>query len=500
MATSTLEFLILAKDQASAAFEKVGGAVEKSASKVDKLKSVVPIASAAAGAALVGMATAGVDSAMKLQDTTAAAGVVFGGSMDKIIAQADGAAKTLGMNKQQVIDAANTFGTYGKAAGLSGDALAGFSTKMTGLAGDMASFKGTSPEQAIEAIGAALRGETEPIRAYGVLLDDASMRNEALAMGLTKTTTQVLTPQQKVLAAQSLILKQTSDAQGDFARTADSAANSQKAMQAEATNASTKFGTMLLPAFTAVTQAGTKILSWLSDTPGAMQGVSIALGVMALAWVGMTVAASPWLLIGAAIAAVIAGVILAVKNWGAISSWFSGVWNGALNAVKGWFSGAADWISDKWNGLIGWFKKVPGYIGDAIKGVTDFITAPFRQAFNALASLWNRSIGGLSFTVPDWVPGIGGKGITLPNLPMLATGGYIQQGGLAIVGERGPEIVNLPTGSKVNANGSMLRLHPDDIAALASAVLSGAAVMSSATLAGAQRSADNSRTIQARVH
>lgn len=90
-----------------------------------------------------------VQSYAQLEDASAAAATIFGDSMGQITAQADGAARTLGMSKSQVIDAANTFGTYGKAAGLAGDDLAGFSTGMTQLAGDMASFRGTSPEQAI---------------------------------------------------------------------------------------------------------------------------------------------------------------------------------------------------------------------------------------------------------------------------------------------------------------------------------------------------------------
>ncbi|AOT24046.1 tape measure protein [Arthrobacter phage Suppi] len=197
-------------------------------------------------------ATDSVASFSELEDSTAAAGVVFGDSMNMIIDQSKTAGSTLGLSSQQVINAANTFGTYGKAAGLTGNDLAGFSTKLTGLAGDMASFKGTSTEQAIEAVGAALRGETEPIRAYGVMLDDASLKDEAMRQGLITTTKDALTPQQKVLAAQALIFKQTADAQGDFARTSTSTANVAKTLSAESENLSAKIGGFLAPTFTAV--------------------------------------------------------------------------------------------------------------------------------------------------------------------------------------------------------------------------------------------------------
>lgn len=211
---------------------------------------VAGIAAAAGLAAVSNAARQAVDTYSQLQDATGAASVVFGENMSAITDQAANAGETLGMTQAQVIDAANVFGTYGKAAGLSGKELAGFSTEMTALAGDMASFKGTSPEVAIESIGAALRGESEPIRQFGVMLDDASLKDEALRQGLISTTKDALTPQQKSLAAHALILQQTADAQGDFARTADSAANVQKRLQAATTNLVAQVGGLLEPAFT----------------------------------------------------------------------------------------------------------------------------------------------------------------------------------------------------------------------------------------------------------
>jgi len=227
--------------------KRMGGGIAGS------LKAAVGPAIAAIGVAKTfSFAKDAVASFSELEDSSAAASVVFGQNMGQIIAQSKTASQTMGLSEQQVISAANTFGTYGKAAGLGGKELANFATEQTKLAADMASFKGTSPEQAIEAIGAALRGETEPIRAYGVMLDDASMRQEALKMGLISTTKDALTPQQKTLAAQSLILKQTTDAQGDFARTSESTANVAKTLAAEQENLAAKTGTVLAPAFTAV--------------------------------------------------------------------------------------------------------------------------------------------------------------------------------------------------------------------------------------------------------
>jgi hypothetical protein len=80
-----------------------------------------------------------------------------------------------------------------------------------------------------------------------VLLDDASLRQAALELGIISTTKNALTPQQKVLAAQALIYKQTSTAQGDFERTSDGLANKTRILTAQLENAKVTIGEALLP-------------------------------------------------------------------------------------------------------------------------------------------------------------------------------------------------------------------------------------------------------------
>jgi hypothetical protein len=111
-----------------------------------------------------------------------------------------------------------------------------------------------------------LRGEAEPLRRFGVLLDDASLRAAALELGIVSTTKNALTPQQKVLAAQALIYKQTGDAQGDFLRTSDGLANSQRILTAQIENVKTSIGTALLPVATELFQfIGSKLIPILTN-------------------------------------------------------------------------------------------------------------------------------------------------------------------------------------------------------------------------------------------
>lgn len=313
----SLTFRLFGVDvSASKVFRRVGDEGAKAGEKVHRdFGKRIAAGAALAGGGLAIMAKDAVDAASELSETSSKVGVLFGTQANAVNAFAEQAAAKFGQSKQEALDAAATFATFGKGAGLSGQGLVDFSTKLDGLASDMASFSNTTPTQAIEAIGAALRGETEPIRAYGVMLDDASVKAKALSMGLVKAnvdqtkmaaaqvkikvtqqaltkaikehgatsleaqqkqaalgvaqaqlgkivngTTPELTQQQKVLARQALIFDQTKAAQGDFARTSGGLANQQRIMKAEFANASAELGNALLPVMTQLAHFATGTL------------------------------------------------------------------------------------------------------------------------------------------------------------------------------------------------------------------------------------------------
>jgi hypothetical protein len=147
----------------------------------------------------------------------------------------------LGLTQTEALKAASTFATFGKASGLVGQDLSKFSTGATKLSSDLASFYNTNADEAITAIGAALRGEAEPIRKFGVLLNDSTIKAKAMEMGLYDGTG-ALDLQAKSLAVYEVILDQTKDAQGDFARTSDGLAGQQKILTAQLENLKTTMG------------------------------------------------------------------------------------------------------------------------------------------------------------------------------------------------------------------------------------------------------------------
>ena len=234
---------------------------------------------AVVGAAIGGVVTAvgamafkAVQAASDLNEAISKTNVIFGAISVEIQSFAREAARSFGISETAALQAASTFATFGKAAGLAGKDLATFSTDFVGLAADLASFNNTSVDQAINALGAALRGESEPLRQYGVLLNDATLKAAAAELGIYRGSG-ALTQQAKVLAAQKVIYEQTTDAQGDFARTSDGLANQQRILAATFENVKTNLGQALLPVFQS-------FIRWVNEnvTP-AIERIADAFGV-----------------------------------------------------------------------------------------------------------------------------------------------------------------------------------------------------------------------------
>jgi hypothetical protein len=266
--------------------EKFGDAAGKAAGGRFKSKfgslakdAFAPVAGFVAGAAIVSVFKDAISGASDLAESGSKISVIFGDASDQVKDFASQGAKALGQTRLEVLNAAGTFGTFGKAAGLSGDELSDFSTKLVGLSTDMASFFNADVSTAIEAIGSGLRGEAEPLRQFGVLLDDATLRQEALKLGLIKTTKDALTPQQKVLASYQVILEQTKDAQGDFARTSGGLANQQRILNAQWSEMKTELGSKLLPVVTKVVTAfNDGVLPAIGATGGVVVDAAHAFG------------------------------------------------------------------------------------------------------------------------------------------------------------------------------------------------------------------------------
>ena len=197
---------------------------------------------------------------------------------------------------------------------------------------------------------------------------------------------------------------------------------------------------------------------------------------------------SPITLVILAIAALIGIIYLLIKNWDEVKEaaskcwdWIVQKWQGAcewfrttvLEPLKKWWNdlwgGIKTWASEAWEGIKGIWNACVGWFNDTIinpvktafselwNGIKEFLSNPlegikgmFKNAFNWIIDKMNWVIDGLNkFQVPDWVPLLGGKGVNIPRIPRLWKGTNFTIGGPTLVGEQGPELVNMPRGASV---------------------------------------------------
>lgn len=169
-------------------------------------------------------------------------------------------------------------------------------------------------------------------------------------------------------------------------------------------------------AFSGVTDLATLALKGNTIGSIASKTASIASAAATKVWAG-----TQWLLNAAldanpigitviAIAALVGVIVLIATK----TDWFQKAWRASWK----WIKSAA---SDTWD----FIKQIPGWIGTAFAKVAGFISAPYRYAFNLIADAWNNTIGRLHFTLPSWIPGIGGDSISVPNLPHFHSGGTV---------------------------------------------------------------------------
>lgn len=223
-------------------------AAEKAFGGLSKSTMIAGAAIAGATVAVGAFAYKSIQKASDFNEAISKNAVVFGAISKEVENFAQTANRALGISETAALSAAGNFAIFGKSAGLAGKELSDFSIEFVKLSADLASFSNTKVDDAIMAIGSALRGEAEPLRKYGVLLNDASLKAAAVELGIYSGN-KALTAQQKVLAAQKVIFEQTSDAQGDFSRTSNGLAAQQKILSATLENIQTNLGQAFLPIF-----------------------------------------------------------------------------------------------------------------------------------------------------------------------------------------------------------------------------------------------------------
>lgn len=187
---------------------------------------------------------------------------VFGEMSADVDAWADTYGAAAGRASTDLKDMLATTGSIVKAMGFAGEEGAEFSETIAQLSVDMGSFHNASDLEAFNALRSAITGEYEPMKRFGVVINEAKVEQELLNMGIAGGT-KAATDAEKAQARMNLILAATSDAQGDAERTADSFSNQVKALQSDLKEAAETLGSELLPMAQGALSVARDAIGWI---------------------------------------------------------------------------------------------------------------------------------------------------------------------------------------------------------------------------------------------
>ena len=229
-------------------------------------------------------------------------------------------------------------------------------------------------------------------------------------------------------------------------------------------------GAAFLPVFEKLLPVIQKFSTWAEANPNLLAAVVAGMGILAISIlaVNAAMALNPAVFITVGIVALGVAVVAAYKKFETFRNVVDTVFDAVASAVgfgvafiKGFYDkvkyfldAAVDVFQFFRNDVWGVIKQLVKGVDNIMDGVVDALISPFKAAFNGIARAWNNTIGKFSFEIPSWVPGIGGKGFSMPDIPYLADGGIVTGPTLAMIGEKGPEAVIPLSGRNAGAGGT----------------------------------------------
>lgn len=270
--SNEIEITIVGKNTSGKAFKEV----EQQASGLKKSLSGV---GAVAGGILAAGAidhigerakesfNSAISAASNLGESMNAVDRIFGSSSAEVKAWGEANAVSFGLSQRSFNEMATPLGAMLKNSGLQMKDVSTNTIELTKRAADMASVFNTDVGDALTAIQAGLRGESDPLERYGVGLSAAAVEARALA-DTGKTVTSSLTTQEKMAARVALIFDQTATSAGDFQATQDGLANATRIATAQMEEAQASIGQALLPVMAKVAQMTGNAAKAFAQLPG----------------------------------------------------------------------------------------------------------------------------------------------------------------------------------------------------------------------------------------
>lgn len=225
----------------SASTDIMANKITKSLNKVKAGASI-----AFAGLVILSPFIAGVENASQLEENINKVDVAFKEYAASVIDFSKSSASNYGLDQITALDVAALFGDMGTAMGQTESQASTMSKSLVGLVGDLASFKNIGFDQARNALKGIYTGETESLKNLGIVMTKSVLTQFAMDQGITKTM-KSMTQAEKVALRYAYVMQVTANAQGDYIRTSDGYANSQRTFKSVLREVSASLGSVLLP-------------------------------------------------------------------------------------------------------------------------------------------------------------------------------------------------------------------------------------------------------------
>ena len=288
-----------------------------------------------------------------------------------------------GIAQGTALDMAALFGDMSTSMGLTTKEAAKMSTALVGLAGDLASFKNMNIEEVTTALNGVFTGETESLKRLGIVMTQVNLEQFAMEQGIKKTIKQ-MTQAEKVQLRYQFVMSKTANAQGDFARTSDGAANQMRIFQESMKELGANIGQLILPAFT-------KLVKFGNDLVKAIGRLSPEAKRLGLAFAGLAAAMPIILTVGGSL----------VTVFGAMLS--------PIGLIAAGLAAIAATIYTQWDGFKTVLVKIINYFVDLyneslafrmiIQGTISYFKSFYRVAATAFSTVWNIIKGFVSNSI-----------------------------------------------------------------------------------------------------
>jgi methyl-accepting chemotaxis protein len=194
----------------------------------------------------------------------------------------------MGLSERAFREGTTALGGQLKGLGFDLEDAATKSVDLIRVAADLAATYGGTTAEAVQALGAAFRGEADPAERFNLFLNQSRVNAEAVALGLAESTSEV-DANAKAQATLSLITKQSADAQGQFARETGTAAGQMQIATASIEDAMANLGESVAPIIASVAGAvadAAGAFTRLNESTGGVASQVATFGTLALGAVG----------------------------------------------------------------------------------------------------------------------------------------------------------------------------------------------------------------------